>query len=81
MKKLHLSVIDYYSKMYQYADDLTAIGAPLRDDELVAYIFTGLDQDYNLVFTAVVAWTDPISLSELYSQLLSFEQHVSLQAH
>jgi hypothetical protein len=28
-----------------------------------------------------VARTDPISPSELYSQLLSFEQHVSLQAH
>jgi hypothetical protein len=55
--------------------------APLCDDELVAYILAGLDEDYNPVFTAVVAWNDPISPSELYSQLLSFEQHVSLQAH
>jgi hypothetical protein len=55
--------------------------APLCDDELVAYILAGLDEDYNPVFTAVVARNDPISPSELYSQLLSFEQHVSLQAH
>jgi hypothetical protein len=81
MKKLHLSVIDYYAKMCQYANDLAATGAPLRDDELVAYILPGLDEYYNSVFTTVVPRTEPISPSELYSQLLSFEQHVSLQAH
>jgi hypothetical protein len=80
-KKLHLSVRDYYSKMCQYADDLGVTGAPLRDDELVAYILAGLYQDYNPVFTDVVARTNRISPGELYSQLLSFEQHVSLQAH
>jgi hypothetical protein len=64
-KKLHLSVTDYYSKMCQYADNLAVTGAPLHDDELVVYILAGLDQDYNLVFIAVVARTDPISPSEL----------------
>jgi hypothetical protein len=33
------------------------------------------------VFTAVVARVDPISPSDLYAQLLSFEQHAHLQAH
>jgi hypothetical protein len=80
-KKLHLLVTDYYAKMCHYAGELTAIGAPLRDDELVTYILASLDEDYNSVFTEIVARTDPISPSELYSQLLSFEQHVSLQAH
>jgi uncharacterized membrane protein YgcG len=80
-KKLHLSVTDYYAKMCHYVDELAAIGAPLRNDELVTYVLTGLDKDYNPVFTAIVARTDPITPSELYSQLLSFEQHTSLQAH
>jgi hypothetical protein len=80
-KKLHLSVLDYYAKMCHYADELAAIGAPQHDDELVAYILAGLDEDYNPVFTAVVAWTDAITPSALYTQLLSFEQHTSLQAH
>jgi hypothetical protein len=80
-KKLHLLVAYYYPKMCQYADDLAATGAPLCDDELVAYILAGLDEDYNPVFTAVVARTDPISPSELYSQLLSFLQHVSFLVH
>jgi hypothetical protein len=30
IKKLQLSVSDYYSKMRQYADELVATGAPLR---------------------------------------------------
>jgi uncharacterized membrane protein YgcG len=80
-KKLHLSVTDYYAKMCHYVDELAAIGAPLRNDELITYVLTGLDEDYNPVFTAIVARTDPITPSELYSQLLSFEQHTSLQEH
>jgi hypothetical protein len=36
-------------------------------------------EDYNSVFTAVMAQTGPITLSELYAQLMSFEHHTSLQ--
>jgi hypothetical protein len=67
--------------MTQFADELATSGTPLWDDELIAYLLAGLDEDYNPVFTAVVAQVDPISPSELYAQLLSFEQHTNLQAH
>jgi hypothetical protein len=80
-KKNHLSVSDYYAKMCTYADELAASGAPLRDDELIAYILVDLNEDFNPVFTAVVARVDPIKPSELYSQLLSFEHHTNLQAN
>jgi hypothetical protein len=73
-KKLQLLVFDYYGKMCQYADELTATGAPLHNDELVAYLLAGLDEDYKPVFIAVAARQDPISPSELYAQLLSLEQ-------
>jgi hypothetical protein len=53
--------------------------APLCDDELVAYLLVGLDEDYNPVFTAIVARIDLINPSELYSQLLSFEHHTNFQ--
>jgi hypothetical protein len=66
-KKHHLSVSDYYSKMCQYADDLAASGAPLRDDGLVAYILAGLDEDYNPVFSSVVTRAEPLAPSELYA--------------
>jgi hypothetical protein len=80
-KKNQLSMTNYYTKMCQYADDLAASDNPLRDDELVAYLLAGIDEEFNPVFTAVVARVDPITLSELYSQLLSFEHHTSLLSH
>jgi hypothetical protein len=80
-KKNQLTVSHYYAKLTQYADELAASSAPLRDDELAAYLLAGLDEAYNAVFTVVVARVDPVSPSNLYAQLLSFEQHASLQAH
>jgi hypothetical protein len=80
-KKNHMSVSDYYAKMTHFADDLAASDTPLRDDELVAYLLVGLDKDFNPVFTAMVTRVDPISPSELYSQVHSFVHHLNLQAH
>jgi hypothetical protein len=40
--------------MSQLADDLTTSGTLLRDDEFIAYLLAGLDEDYNSVFTFVV---------------------------
>jgi hypothetical protein len=67
--------------MTQYVDDLTASGSPLLDDELVTYLLAGLNEEYNHVFTAVVARVDPISPSDLYAQLLNFEQHTHIRGH
>jgi flagellar basal body rod protein FlgC len=80
-KKSQLSISDYYAKMCQYADDLAASDTPLRDDELVAYVLVGLNEDFNLIFTAMVVRVDPIIPSELYAQLLSFKHHANLLAH
>jgi hypothetical protein len=80
-KKNHLSVLDYYAKMMHYADELTASGVLLRDDKLVTYILACLEEDYNPVFTAIFARVDPVSPSNLYAQLLSFEQHTHLQTY
>jgi hypothetical protein len=77
-KKNQLSVSDYYAKMSTYADELAASGTPLCDDEFVAYLLAGLDEEFNPVFTAVVARVDPIKPSELFSQLLSFKNHTNL---
>jgi hypothetical protein len=41
--------------MCHYVDDLAASRNPLHDDELVTYLLAGLDEDFNLVFTAIVA--------------------------
>jgi hypothetical protein len=72
-RSINPRLLEYYTKMSAFADDLAASGTPLRDDEFVAYLLVGLDEAYNPVFMAFVARADPISPDELYSQLLSFE--------
>jgi hypothetical protein len=80
-KKNQLTVSDYYTKMCHFADEHAASGAPLHDEELVVYLLVGLDKDFNPVFIAMLARVYPITPSELYGQLLSFEHHTNLQAH
>jgi hypothetical protein len=45
----------------------------LEDEELVEYILTSIGPEYDPIVSAVIARTTPVSISELYSQLLAFE--------
>ncbi|XP_066396527.1 uncharacterized protein [Miscanthus floridulus] len=78
-KKGNMSITDYVAKMKGFADEMAAVGKALDDEELAAHICNGLDADYNPVVTSVTARTDPISIPELYAQLLSFETRLELQ--
>jgi hypothetical protein len=46
----------------------------------VSYILTGLDDDYDSVVTAVATRVEPISLGELYTQLISHEQRLEMRS-
>jgi hypothetical protein len=72
-RKNQVSISDYFTKMRSYADEMASVGAAFTDEELVSYILAGLDEDYNPIFTAIVARTDFVTLGDLYTQLLSFE--------
>lgn len=73
------TVSEYFMKMKGFAEDMASVGKKLEDDELVLYILTVLDADYNPVVSAVAARVEPISESELYTQLVSFEQCMDMQ--
>lgn len=77
-QKGNLSVTEYMTHMRALSDEMIAAGKPLDDEELVSYILAGLDLEFNPVVSAVVAKVEPITVGELYSQLLSFEQRVDL---
>ena len=77
-KKGSMNVAEYFAKMKGYADDMAAAGRPLEDDELVEYIITGLDRDFTSLVSALVARVEPISVEELYSQMLSYETRMDL---
>jgi hypothetical protein len=73
-----MSVTEYFGKMKALGDEMKAVGRSLDDEELVEYIITGLDEEYTPLVSALCARVEPISISELFSQLLNFETRVSL---
>ncbi|WVZ49645.1 hypothetical protein U9M48_000985 [Paspalum notatum var. saurae] len=78
-KKGDLSIAEFVSKMRSLADEMASSGKPIEDDELISYILAGLDYVYNPIVSALVTRTDPLTVGEVYSQLLSFEQRIELQ--
>jgi hypothetical protein len=71
---------DYFNKMKHHADEMAATRQSLGDEEFVAYILMGLDEEiYNSFMSSIVTWVEPITPSKLYSQMLSFELHLDKQ--
>jgi hypothetical protein len=77
-KKGELSIVNYITNMCTLGDELAIAGKPLNDNDLISYILVGLDFDYNSVVTMRVA-KENLTICEVYSQLLSFEQPLELQ--
>jgi hypothetical protein len=72
-RKGELSTAAYFTKMKGYADEMVTAGKRLEDGDIVSYILTGLDADYNPLVENINSRSEPISLSSLYAQLLSAE--------
>jgi hypothetical protein len=73
-----MSITEYVNRMRTLGDEMAAAGTPIDDKELVSYILAGLDLEYNLVVSAVVSRVEPILVTELYGQLLSYESRETL---
>ncbi|WVZ83847.1 hypothetical protein U9M48_030944 [Paspalum notatum var. saurae] len=78
LKKGSMTVAAYYAKMKAIGDELAAAGKPVEDDEMVSFILSGLDFDYNPIASSILSQTEPISLSEFYSQLLAFDTRLQM---
>jgi len=72
------SMQDYFNKMKSLSDDMAAAGKRLEDEELASYILAGLDSDYNPVVSTIGMRVEPLTLGELYTQLISWEQRLDL---
>jgi hypothetical protein len=73
LKKRDMTVNVYFHKMEALADELTSIGQPLRDDELISYILAGLPKEFDALYEAVNNRTTPMQIRDLYSQLQATE--------
>ncbi|XP_071681537.1 uncharacterized protein [Lolium perenne] len=77
-KKGNRMAADYYSKMVQLGDEMASTGKVLDEDEMVSYILAGLDMEYNSLVSAMAARVEPVTLGDLYSQLLTYETRLRL---
>ena len=71
-------VSEYITKMKSLADDMGSAKQAIDDEELVSYILAGLDSEFNPVVSAIVARVEPVSVRDVRSQLLSFENRMEL---
>lgn len=74
-----MPISEYVGKMKAYADEVAATGKPLDEEELIAYIVNGLDGDYDPFVSSLGMRVEPISITELYAQLLNFENRLKMR--
>lgn len=75
-QKGNMTVIEYVTKMCDLTDEMASTGKRLDDEDLVSYILTGLDLEFNPLVSAVATRVEPITVGELISQMTSFEQRM-----
>lgn len=62
---------EYIAKMKGLADDMASAGKKIKDEELVSYILTGLDEPLDPMVRAMVACVEPITVSDLFTQVVT----------
>lgn len=77
-KKKGTPAADYFRHMKTLADSLAAIGQPLREDEIIAYILAGLGPDYDSLVTTLSVKAEDLTLDEVYAHLLAYEHRHDL---
>ncbi|KAG9444531.1 hypothetical protein H6P81_015871 [Aristolochia fimbriata] len=78
LKRGTLSILEYLERGKSIADNLSAAGQPVDQEDLVAYILNGLGSEYEPFIMSVTARTDPLSLESLQSMLLSQEHRLNV---
>nr|XP_040243807.1 glycine, alanine and asparagine-rich protein-like [Aegilops tauschii subsp. strangulata] len=73
LRKEELSAAKYIHKMKALAVTMVAAGSPIRDDELIDHILTGLGSAYNSIAASRGVSNAPMPYSSFYSLVLSFE--------
>jgi hypothetical protein len=73
----------YFDHIKNLADEMAAAGKPLDEEDVISYVLAGLnDEAYNgfvAAITAVIKADKYFSLSDLYSQLLSYDARLEDQ--
>jgi hypothetical protein len=68
------TIAQYVGKMKALTDDMASANKKLDDEELVGFTLVSLVNEFDSVISVVVDHVEPISMSELYGQLIYHEQ-------
>jgi hypothetical protein len=66
----------YFTQMKGFTDKMAVAAKRLDDDEVICYILVGLDFEFNPFVEVFVSKTEPQTLHDLFSQLLTVEAQV-----
>jgi len=64
--------------MKALADNMAADGKKPEDEEIASYILTRIDTTFDPVVSSMASCVEPLTLSDLYTQLVSWEQRMDL---
>jgi uncharacterized membrane protein YgcG len=65
--------------MMALGDEMAAsTGRPVEEEEMIMHIIAGLGEGYSEVISAVSARPEPMTMGELYSQIVNFEGRMAL---
>ena len=68
-----MSASEYMNKVRALADTMAAAGSPLRDDEVIDYMLTGLGSAYNPIAASLSVVAASVSVPAFYSMVLNYE--------
>ncbi|CAN6545236.1 unnamed protein product [Malus baccata var. baccata] len=67
------SMTDYLNSLKEISDKLAAAGEPIYEPDLVAYILSGLSDEYESFVDSIETRLEPVNPDELHGMLLSKE--------
>jgi hypothetical protein len=72
-KKRDMTATNFFNKVRGLAHELAAADAPLRDEEILAYLFARLPVEYDPFVTTMTTLPSARTLDDVFAHLLAFE--------
>ena len=66
---------EYIAALKTLGNNMMAAGKPLDAEDMVAYTLASLDYHYDGLVDTIGARVEPITVSDLYFQIMIFERH------
>lgn len=76
LKKGSLNMREYLNKVKACCDTLAAAGQKLSEEDQILHILAGLGSEYDAVMVSITSKTEPFSLKDVSSLLLSYESRL-----